>query len=309
MKKFIVSIICFFVAIGVIDFCFGHIMDYMNSHAKGGGIAKRNYICCKANEEIMLFGSSRMAHHYVPSILTDSLKMTCYNCGQDGNGIILSYSYLQMILERQTPQIIIYDVSSFDIYKDDNLKYISLLKPYCENPKVMDIIKSVSATEEYKLKSSLYRYNSLCIRTVGSFLYNGSNYNGGFEPLYKQMNYEPDIIIQENADIDLLKLCYLKKFIETCQHNDICLVFIVSPRYRSSTISRQYKEVSVIADKYNVPFLDYTYVDSISDTKELFQDQTHMNINGATEFTKIIVDPIRRILNQKNLDEKDSLSY
>lgn len=296
MKKFILLIICSFIAITVIDICFGYIMDYMNSHSKSGGVAKRFYICCKANEQIMLFGSSRMAHHYVPDIIADSLGMTCYNCGQDGNGIILSFGYIQMILERQTPQLIIYDVSSFDIYKDDNLKYISYLKQYSNNPAVMEIIESISAKEEYKLKSNLYKYNSICIRIVGSFFRNGSIYNAGFEPLYKQMDYEPNICSQERLDIDLIKLFYLEKFITICQQNGIHLIFIVSPRYRGNLISQQYNEVKAIASKYNVPFWDYTYLESISNQKELFQDQTHMNIHGAKEFTKIIINPIMKHL-------------
>ena len=41
--------------------------------------------------------------------MEDSLHMTCYNCGNDGSGIVLSYGRLLMVKERKTPKIIIQD--------------------------------------------------------------------------------------------------------------------------------------------------------------------------------------------------------
>ena len=89
MKKYIRNILLFFVAIVVIDLLFGVVCQYLNDHSKGGGIKSRYYVCKESNEDVLIFGSSRAKHHYVPDIIEDSLSMTCYNTGEDGNGIIV----------------------------------------------------------------------------------------------------------------------------------------------------------------------------------------------------------------------------
>lgn len=294
MRKFFISIAIFAAAIVAIDFCFGIGMDYLNSHAKGGGVAKRNYISRKSTEEIMLFGSSRMCHHYVPQIIEDSLGMTCYNCGEDGNGIILSYGFLKMILERYTPKMIIYDFEAFDLYQDDNMKYISLLKPYCHEDGIMDIITTVSSKDKWKLKSNLYRYNSIGIRIIGSFLTRNSDANKGYIPLNNTMDYEPKLKVYSEQAVDSVKLGMLKLFIEACQQKGIELVFTLSPRYKGRTYGVKYPEIREICEEYGIPFYDFYGDETISETKDLFQDQTHLNYRGAELYTKELVQVLSR---------------
>lgn len=49
-------------------------------------------------------------NHYVPRVISDSLGMTCFNAGEDGNCIILAYGYLQMIMKRHVPKLVIYEI-------------------------------------------------------------------------------------------------------------------------------------------------------------------------------------------------------
>lgn len=293
MRKFLTRITIFFAAVVVIDFCFGLCMEYLNVHAKSGGVAKRNYISKECNEDILLFGSSRMSHHCVPQIVEDSLGMTCYNCGEDGNGIILAYGYLQMILERYTPKMIIYDFEYVDLFQDDNMKHVALLKPYCRNPKVMEIISSVSSKERWKLKSNLYRYNSLVIRIVGASIRNGSNNNKGYVPLKKSMNYEPKLRVYSEFAVDTVKLKMLQSFIQECQNHDIKLVFTLSPRYMGETYGVKYPEIREICKQYGIPLYDYYGYTDISDVKECFADQTHMTYRGAEPYTRALVHAIK----------------
>ena len=101
MKRFVIRLIAFLFVMLTIDRGFGMVMNYLQENAKGGYIGHHNYILQRANEDILIFGSSRALHHYNPQIVIDSLGMNCYNCGQDGNGIILFYGWWQIIKERQ----------------------------------------------------------------------------------------------------------------------------------------------------------------------------------------------------------------
>ena len=64
-------------------------MDYMYFHAKGSSIREMNDVCLDNQYDVLIMGSSRAHHHYVPEIISDSLGLSCYNTGKDGNGIIL----------------------------------------------------------------------------------------------------------------------------------------------------------------------------------------------------------------------------
>ncbi len=292
MKKFIKYCIYFVSIIICIDIGFGLFMDYLNANAKGGGVAKRYYIAKKSNEDILLFGSSRMSHHYVPKIIEDSLGMTCYNCGEDGNGIILSYGFLEMILKRYRPKIIIYDVYRFDIFKDDNMKYISYLKPYCSDKQVMDVIVSVDPNEKIKLISNLYRYNSLCIRCIGANLKPSVN-DKGYIPFKGSMKTVPEIEENEFFEVDSLKYTYFTKLIEACKANDIKLICVLSPRYRGDLFSEQYKVIEDLCKIHDVPFWNFYGDEEFCNNLELFKDRTHLNNNGAELFTYKIVSEIK----------------
>ena len=214
MKKYLIKIILFFVAVVVIDILFGIACQYMNDHSKGGGIKSRYYVCKESNEDVLVFGSSRAKHHYVPDVIEDSLHLTCYNTGEDGNGIILCYGFLKMITERYTPKLIIYDVTGFDMYEDDNMKYLDLMKPFYYENGIDSIFWSVEPKTRIMMLSNLYRYNTTCLRVLGNFIHPMTNYPKGYLALYGIMDYEPDIKSYEPTAIDNFKVQCFEHFIQ-----------------------------------------------------------------------------------------------
>ena len=103
MKRFLIKVSVFLIGLVMFDFMVGMCCRYLVNHAKGGDTGLNNYICHKMTEEFLIFGSSRGMHHYDPSIITDSLNMSCWNCAKDGNGIILMYGRYHMLrLTRQS---------------------------------------------------------------------------------------------------------------------------------------------------------------------------------------------------------------
>lgn len=296
MKKYIRNIILFFLAIVVVDMLFGVACQYLNDHSKGGGIRSRYYVCKESDEEVLVFGSSRAKHHYVPDIIEDSLKMTCYNTGEDGNGIILCYGFLKMITQRYSPKFILYDVSRFDIYEDDNMKYLDLMKPYYREPGIDSIFWRVSPKTRYMMLSEMYRYNTTCLRVLGNYMHPISNTHKGYSPMKGVMNYEPEVNERKKGMVDETKLYYFEQFLQLAQIKGVKVICLGSPYYGIDVNDGFYKPVIDLCKNYNVPFLDYTDEPNTKG-KIYFNDRTHLNYEGSHIYTSIVAERIRGLIN------------
>jgi hypothetical protein len=299
MKRFLKYVAVSLILLLLTDAGFGLGMDYLNSKTKGGGAGKRNYIALESNEEILMFGSSKMSHHYNSKIIQDSLGMTCYNCGEDGNGIIFSYGMLQLVLERYTPKMIIYDVSPFDVAADDYTKYTNLLKPYVSaHSDLKDFVVSILPNEKWKMFSSFYRYNSNFISILGGLTYMPS-YQGGYEPLKGVMTFVPKPVGEEffknYESIDATKEHCLRQFIETCLSKDIKLIFAESPYFQGASMAPSYPLVQKLCKEYGITYIDCVDLPGIVGHKEYFRDLEHMNEEASNMYTRYFVTQIKRL--------------
>lgn len=299
MKKFIMYILVFFVVVIIIDQFVGFVGDYMLHNSKPSPAKQFDDLCLKDNHDILIMGSSRALHHYIPQIIGDTLCMDVYNAGYGGNGIILAYGILQMIVERTPPKYIIYDIAwPFDllVYEpdDNNTRYLAALKKYRKHEGVADILKNVSKEIYLKSLSGFCRYNSELLNSIKYFLIGGICYEKGYVPLYGELNDSS----RQNAKIepfieDRTKIKYLHKFVQTCQENNICLIFALSPQY-GYIDERDIKLIKKISEQYNITLLDY--YDVFQNDMTLFQDELHMNDRGATEYSKKIAIKLKELL-------------
>ena len=145
MKKFLIKIGIFFSFVLIFDVLSGKVFSFLVDHAKGGDNKRNNYICNEVKEDILIFGSSRALHHYNPIIISDSLKMSCYNCGQNGNGAILNYGRYQLICQRYHPKVLIYDVlADFDLLVgEDSHKYLGWIRAYYDRKGIPEVFEAV----------------------------------------------------------------------------------------------------------------------------------------------------------------------
>lgn len=297
MRKYIRNILLFFIAVVIVDLLFGMVCQYMNDHSKGGGVKSRYYVCKESNEEVLVFGSSRAKHHYVPGIIEDSLGMTCYNAGEDGNGIIYCYGVLKMMTQRYAPKLIIYDVTAFDIYQDDNMKYIDLLKPYYFESGVDSIFWIVEPKTRLMMHSNLYRYNTTCLRVIGNYLHAESNSSMGYSALTGIMDYESKQQESKQEKMDITKMILFKKFVQLTKEHRITLICTVSPSYKAPSIREDfYNPIKQICYQNEVPFLFYESEPEISVNKVLFKDRIHLNDEGAQRYTEKLISEIKTLI-------------
>ena len=296
MKKFLIKIILFFAIVAGIDFASGICFDRIVSISTTTGLGRDNHICNNGTEDILVFGSSRGLHHYNTRMMTDSLGIPCYNCSEDGQGIILNYARLRMIQQRHNPKILIYDIEpAYDIYQDDNHRYINWLKIHSNQSGIMDIISSVDQTEKYKQVSRLYRYNSKLILLLLSLkhLNDRDDYNTGYIPLYgklteQQKQINPSI---SSTQIDTLKLHYMESLIKSLPVTKI--LFVISPAWHGKD-KDYFKPIDQLCQKYKIELIDYSDNPKYLHNDEYYNDVLHLNNIGADEFTRDIIARLKK---------------
>jgi len=300
MKKYIAKILIFFVIVVVIDFCVGFVGGYFQSHAKGGDTRKTNDLVMNDQHDILIFGSSRACHHYDAPYMSDTLGLDVFNAGYDGNGVILSYGLLSMMIERYQPKLILFDVEpAFDInvYAADNgnKRYITPLKPYYQNARVSEVIKDVSEEEWLKSYSGMMRYNTTIISKALDYVQGSGVSNNGYIPMKGVYTGEPNKKKGNDPKRDAIKLEYVEKILVLAQTRNVPIVVVASPKYGKKNAD-DVKPVIDICRKHNIPFIDYYANEEFMQHKEWFVEPMHLNEVGAREFSRIIVGNISSLL-------------
>lgn len=298
MKKFIIRILILFLIVYVVDWTCGHFFRYLQLHTKGGVTGRMEYIANDMTDSVLILGSSRAIHHYDPRIIIDSLGLSTYNCGKDGNGIIYNYGQYCLFRERYSPKIIIYDlIGEFDLIKKyPNERFLGGLRPYYDYKGIDSIFIEVDSLERYKMMSQIRRYNGSFISIIYNFFCSRRDDILGYIPLKDTMDYEPERNdYGERINYDTLKLTYLEKLINDTKKDRIKLIFALSPIYGGGDTA-VYQYVINLAAKYEIQFINQYNDTSIIFNKQFFNDSFHLNEFGATEYTKKIVKEISNTL-------------
>ena len=300
MKTFVLKFIVFAILLFCTDRIVGYAFTFMFENSKGGYVGHHKYIADQSREDILIFGSSRAVHHYNSKMLSDSLGVSCYNCGQDGNGIILNYGNWQMIKKRYNPKMIIYDVTpEFDYLihenDDENHKYLGWLKMFYTREGIPEIFGSVDKKELIKMQSMMYRYNYNPLAIIGDFIhpiYNTDEY--GYDPIYHELDKMKLKEVEEKSRIiiDELKAYYLEQFIKDVSSKSE-IVFVVSP-YWYGLDSCGLEFIRELCHKYNVELIDFSNMYAHND--KLFADGAHLNSYGADKFSKEIILKVKKYL-------------
>lgn len=297
MKHFLYKVALFVIFVIIFDCIVGNTSEYLRSHAKGGSTANNYYIAESLEDDIVILGSSRATHHYIPDIIEDSLGLSCYNCGEEGNGIILAYGRYKMITDHHTPKLIIYEVTpEYDWMICDNSKFTRYLKPYCHYDEIYDLVISCSEkNEKYKLCSKMYRNNSsLLTYAVDNVVYRDNM--KGYSPLYGIMNGSQNNsdAVESTFELDYFKLALLNNMMADAKSLGIQMLFVVSPYYYKITPDNYYPIIS-LCERNSVVFLDLSNIDGITGNMEVFNDAGHLNHKGATAYTIYLSNILNQI--------------
>lgn len=299
IKKIVIGVLGFCLLLVVVDWAVGTWSEKMYYKSKYGIFHRQIYCLTESQDELMILGSSRAAHHYVPQIFEDSLGMSCYNAGSDGMCIYYHYGILASRIQRECPpKIVILEVIGMDaeVSQSATFSLDAALDRYAPHYGEFSEIDSMFALngwkEKVKLLSKTYKYNSKLVQTIKC------NYipwpeDRGYEALNGVMKISDgekaaDVLapFSVQPNIEERKIEYLQQFIDDCKENNIQLIMCYSPYYGQS-VPKSIRIIEEMAKKNNVPFLNDG--DDVRFQKpEYFQDASHLNDTGAREYSKEI---------------------
>lgn len=295
MKKFILKIILFCLILFICDRISGNAIGYFYQNAASGQIKKNNDISRIVEPDLIIAGSSRAVHHYVPDILKDSTSLEAYVIGQDGQGIISMYPLIANLLSRHTPEIIIYDITPcFDFYDDDLIRYLGWLRPeWKKHPAVDSVFNDIDPYSYIKNLPMTFRFNGKLPSILKCYLTSSSEFDKGYSPLHGVMDEAHTRTLMPVSDShSTLKIDYLRKLMALCREKNIKLAFVISPAYQllnpnDITLLRS------LAQPFGIPVYDYSSAPEFH-KMEYFNDADHLNHNGATLLTQQVCFSIKK---------------
>lgn len=265
----------------------------------------------KINADILISGSSRALKAINPKVIEKELGLTCYNIASDGSDLGVQLPKLKWYLENnKTPKILIQDIAQFggDISNTiyEPFKYL----PYLSNDSLFKGLERIDPDiwyNKYLFPVNLIYYNfdfyaKLGIELIQSFrdqekyingfLPDNSKWSSNFEQYKKE---HPDGI---NCSAPQDYKAYISELIKYCRQNKIILVFIVLPNYyRLKEVTHNLKDIGVYYNSLSEPFVyyyDYSNSD-ISKNEKYLYNFTHLNLDGANYFTKLLTVELKNI--------------
>lgn len=153
MKKYIFKGVCLILLLVLFDFAAGRFFSFLHRLAFGKspyGLVTE-YAMFKVDTEVIIIGSSRAVHHYVPEILSDSLVMSVHNCGKDGAFLLYQCCLIDGILNRIKPKLVIWDIEPTCFAEGTSADYLlSDLNPfYDQNKFCQQVIDQSKPAERY----------------------------------------------------------------------------------------------------------------------------------------------------------------
>ncbi|TSE04842.1 DUF1574 family protein [Aquimarina algiphila] len=296
----------FLVIFLIADFALGIISKQLFFSQETGKYARSTYAIQETDAKVLIFGSSHAHRHYVPEVIEKELQTSCYNAGAEGQQLLYHVALQKMIVKRIKPELIILNIDEDFLYHSkEAYDRLSDLHPYYSEYRddLEPILGLQSKLVDFKLFFNGYQANSTIMHVIRYYASPQLDYKG-YRPLFgkvkpsKSIKEETQSKIEKGVeDIDQNFVTALHTFIATAKDNNIDLVFATSPTYLivDHTTNASFIRIKAIAEKENIPFLDFFNDQQFTGKPMLFHDSSHLNDDGAKLFTKNLADQIKAL--------------
>ena len=248
-----------------------------------------------------IVGSSRAAHHYVTEMIEDSLKMPAYNLGCDGCFFSYNCCIINSILDRYTPKLIIWECDNESLYKDNPDQLEDLYPYYGVNSWITTVIKTeYPKSESVKLKSNLYKYNSrihrISSRYSGRKSFSDATEKGYLPIAQKKLlsKLELNEAKTTNLEMSTSKIERLRSVLQRARNKGTQVIVVDSPKYiKMIGPNKSASMISNLCAENGAIYYDFTQLTDFHKHADYFNDNVHLNDNGAKIYTDIFLKTVK----------------
>lgn len=285
----------------LMDAALGASFERLYFQQRTGAFAECTQILEQVRAPVLILGSSRALHHYVPEILSDSLGIACWNSGRDGQGLLFAEAALELTFARYHPKLVLLDLNPREL-EHDNRSYdrLSELLPYVRrHPELRRYADMRGNFERFKLWSRVYPFNSMVLSIIWHIA-PGSGQpldTRGYLPLHGHA-LAPRLGEREDptpaGPIDPIKRRALAHIAEMARTNGCRVIAIVSPIAPSDRARASRAKLASLVRETGLPLWDDAEEPTIVGDTRCFYDHAHLNDKGARRFTSLLVARLTR---------------
>ncbi len=322
--KFLKRSLLLLVLLIVLDQSIGLVMHKLYFGATSGVEFETTFAFTKADADVIFTGSSKARRNYNTPLIADSLQLSCYNAGHDGQSLLFSYAMTKMLLSHHTPKMIVVEMFPEELYyKEVHYDRLNVLLPYYADYNEIREVADWRGTrdvdtssvfyklypfniEKVKLLSQSYRYNSMWLDLLKG-IFKKQKTESGYLPLNKTITekekqqyideFELTKSRERNRHIDANKVKSLVGIITLCKQKNVKVVLVMSPVLKRYSDDKVYQLVDSIALSHHISLFDFTGDDRFKSFK-YFADN-HMNKTGSTYFSSILAQKLKIVIAQK----------
>jgi len=302
MKKFIVRLLIIIAITFVADRGFGYVAKILYSRTTTTDEYKVNSVIYRMDDPVVFMGSSRAHHHYIPSIIGDTLQTGVYNAGLWGTrNTFFQYALLCNILQRYTPKTICWEIHPIDYLQTPFSSYetVDELAPFVNYSPECDALLKKSG-QYYRCEvSHLYRYNSRFVNLLVGLTSHASSSNKGYKAMSGIFDTAHATVIKDKFPYPVSeeKVHYMQLFIDKCKEKHIQLILLYSPKFAVEDPSL-FNIPDSLARKNGIPFINHYNMEGITGHPEYFYDWGHLNSNGAEKYSPIIASELKQYIHK-----------
>jgi hypothetical protein len=312
MSRFLLRISFFIVPIMLVmfplDYFISKYLAKSTDFAYGEMNVWNDIYTSNVNSDLVIYGASRAWVFISPKIIEDSLNISSYNLGIDGQNFWLQYlRHKELLKYNNKPKQIIVSVDWATLHKNSDLYNYEQFLPYLLwNKDIKEYTDSYNGFSTFDYYIPLIRYCGE-ISSIKAAFKSFINYNTdtsrikGYKGVDRDWNNDLDKAKSEiepfNVTLDSASVQLFEQFIMECQKDNIKLMLVYAPEHiegQEFVINREeiIAKYQYFADKYNLQFLDYSN-DEMCTQKQYFYNSQHINKRGAELFTNKLLQYIK----------------
>lgn len=294
MKRFIITIIVFAIALYGINLGIDVYLSHRLQQCQEQKFVGWSDITQKQlDADLVIVGSSRAWVQYDPAILDSILGINSYNLGLDGSKLnrqVLKYNVFNHY-QNIKPKYIIVNIDCFCASEWTIGYQREQFFPYMLSPYTRNVIRRVEPFTWAELYIPLYRYTTYkgILDNLKESKYNDHLYKGyrGQDSKWGGSLFEDNEVIHFRLNDETWEM--FDEFLQKRCNEGIQVIFCYAPIYtrvmqKLDNIDEMYAAYQGLANKYNIPIIDFNDSEICSDTTFFYND-THMNRKGAEWFT------------------------